>query len=463
MTMRVLAALSLLLLLVTGCEMGPGYVRPRVDMPFDWRFKDSGASVAANTLWWEQFHDTALCALIAEALARNIDVRIAFAREDEFLGAYWMTRASLLPEAGYSGSAARTRISPNAQLAPSQNPFNDFALGANASWQIDIWGKLRRASEAARADLLATGAARRAVTLTVIGSVAGAYVNLLDLDLQLDIAKRTAQSREDSYNLFKLQFDRGVISELELYQAESQWQQALSTIAPLKRDVARQENALSIILGRNPGPIDRIASIDSLILPAVPAGLPCSLLVHRPDIASAEEQLIAANARIGVARAYFLPAINLTGVFGWASTQLSNLLTGPSQAWNYSANISGLIFSGGAAAGLRKTAEAQKEQALLRYRQSILSALADVENALIDQKQAKSQLQTLQKQVEALRNVDRYAKLRYENGYTSYIEVLDAERSLFAAEVSLAQVKGQMFSAFIDLYTAMGGGWEIGR
>ena len=415
------------------------------------------------TFWWEQFHDTVLSALITEALDRNIDVRIAAAREEEFLGAYVTTRASLFPEAGYAASAGKTRVSPNAQLAPLQNPYSSFPLNVNASWQIDIWGKLRRASEAARADFLATSAAHRAVMLTVVASVAGSYVNLLDLDLQLDIAKRTAQSREDSYNLFKLQFERGVISELELCQAEAEWRQALSTIAPLEKDIDRQENALSIILGRNPGPIGRIVNIDKLTLPDVPARLPCSLLVHRPDIVSAEEQLVAANARIGVARAYFLPTIDLTGLFGWASTQLSNLLTGPSQAWNYSANISGLIFSGGAASGLRKTVEAEKEQALLRYRQSILSALTDVENALANQKQTKLELQTLQRQVDALRNVDHYARLRYANGYTSYIEVLDAERSLFAAEVSLAQVKGQVLLALIDLYTAMGGGWKVER
>lgn len=459
--MRALAAASLLALLLTGCEIGTPYVRPQTMFPAEWRFKDSSATSVADTAWWKQFHDTVLSALIAEALRNNTDVRIAEAREEEFLGAYWTTHASLFPVGGYAAQAGKTRVSPNAALPPPKNPTDNFLLGFNASWQIDVWGKLRRATEAARADYLATAAAHRAVALTLVAEVAAAYTNLLDLDLQLDIAQRTAKSREDSYNLFLLQFQRGIISELELYQAQSEWEQAQATIAPIKRDIARQENSLSIILGRVPGPIERGKTMDSLLLPAVPAGLPCSLLVHRPDIVSAEEELKAAHARVAVARAYFLPSIDLTGVFGWASTQLSNLLIAPSLAWNYSANLAGLFFSGGAGMGIRKTADAVQAQALLQYRQSILTALGDVETALVNQEQTRQEGLALQKQVDALRNADHFARLRYSNGYTSYIDVLDAERSLFAAEVALAQVQGQLVLSLIDLYTALGGGWHV--
>jgi multidrug efflux system outer membrane protein len=341
------------------------------------------------------------------------------------------------------------------------NPANDFQVFLNANWEIDLWGKLRRATEAARAGLLSTEEGRRTVILTLVTSVASAYVNLRDLDTQLEIAKRTAKSREESYNLFKIRFRGGVISELELNQVKSEYEQALSTIPLIEKTIAQQENVLSVLLGRNSGPIPRGKTINELALPAVPAGLPSDLLANRPDIRQAEEDLIAANARIGVAKSLYFPTISLTGLFGFASTDLSNLFSGPAKVWSFAAPLTAPIFTGGAIRGQVKSAEAVQQQALVRYQQFIQTAFREVEDALIDQKRSREQLEIQSQQVLTLRNYARIARLRFDNGYTSYIEVLDAERSLFNAELSQAQTKGVLFQALVNLYKAMGGGWVV--
>jgi multidrug efflux system outer membrane protein len=291
--------------------------------------------------------------------------------------------------------------------------------------------------------------------------VASAYVNLRDLDTQLEIARRTAKSRGESYDLFQLRFRGGVISELELSQVKSEYEQALSLIPFIEKTIAQQENALSVLLGRNPGPIPRGKTIDEFVLPAVPGGLPSDLLANRPDIRQAEQDLIAANARIGVARSLYFPTISLTGLFGFASTDLSNLFTGPARTWSWAAPLTAPVFTGGAIRGQVKSAEAVQQQALLRYQQFIQTAFGEVEDALIDQKRSREQLAIQAQQVESLRNYARFARLRFDNGYTSYIEVLDAERSLFNAELSQAQTKGVLFQALVNLYKAMGGGWVV--
>lgn len=342
-----------------------------------------------------------------------------------------------------------------------ENPADNFQAFLNAGWEIDLWGKLRRATEASRADLLSTEEVRRAVILTLVTSVANAYVNLRDLDRQLDIAKRTAKSREESYALFRKRFELGAISELEVYQVKSEYEQALATIPFLEKTIAQQENALSVLLGRNPGPISRGKTIDEFDLPAVPAGLPSDLLANRPDIRQVEQDLIAANARIGVARSLYFPTISLTGLFGWASADLSNLFSGPAKIWNFAAPLTAPIFTGGAIRGQVRSTEAVQQQALLRYQQSIQVAFREFEDALVDQKKSREQLEVQTRQVESLRNYARLARLRFDNGYTSYIEVLDAERGLFNAELAMAQTKGALFQALVDLYKTMGGGWVV--
>jgi outer membrane protein, multidrug efflux system len=461
-TMRYIVISSLLTLALFGCAMGPNYRRPSVETPPSWRFEEKQAREVANPRWWEQFEDPVLNDLIEAALKENKDVKMAAARVEEFRGRHVTTRAALFPQVGAGENAGRSRnsergLSPG--LSGVENPVDTYQVFINASWEIDLWGKLRRSTEAARADLLSTEEGRRAVILTLATSVANGYVILRDLDYQLDIARRTAGSREESYGLFQLRFRHGIISETELYQAKSEYEQALATLPALEKAIAQQENALSLLLGRNPGPVSRGKTIDELILPAVPAGLPSDLLANRPDIRQAEQDLIAANARIGVAKAAYFPSISLTGMFGRSSTDLANLFTGPAKVWSWAAPAALPIFAGGAIRGQVKSAEAVRQQALLRYQQSIQASFRDVEDALVDQRKSREQLEAQAQLLASLRNYGRLARLRFDNGYTSYIEVLDAERSLFNAELSMAQTKGGLFQALVSLYKAMGGGW----
>jgi multidrug efflux system outer membrane protein len=291
--------------------------------------------------------------------------------------------------------------------------------------------------------------------------VAGTYIDLRDLDKQLEIAKQTAKSREESYNIFKLRFEGGVISELELNQVKSEYEQALSTIPQFEKNIAQVENFLSTLLGRNPGGIARGKTIDQLTLPAVPAGLPSDILVNRPDIRQAEQNLIAANANIGVAKSLYFPTISLTGLFGWASNDLSDLFKGPAKTWSWAIPATMPIFTAGAISGQVKAAEAIQQQSILRYEQSIQTAFREVDDALIDQKKSREQIAAQGRQVDALRNYARIARLRYDNGYTSYIEVLDAERSLFNAELSYTQTQGVLFLSLVNLYKSTGGGWVV--
>jgi len=461
--MRNVIISSLLLLTLFGCMIGPNYQRPAVEIPPSWRFEEKEAREVANTAWWEQFDDPVLDELIQVALKENKDVKIAAARVEEFIGRYGTTRAALFPQVGGGAIASRSRITERGPtpLDGTKNPANNFQIFLNANWEIDLWGKLRRATEAARADLVGTEEGRRAVFLSLVAFVASAYVNLRDLDTQLEIAKRMAKSREDTYNLFKLRFQRGVISELELNQVKSEYEQALSTIPFIEKIIAQQENGLSALLGRNPGPIPRGKMIDDLLLTAVPAGLPSDLLVNRPDICQAEQDLIAANARIGVARSLYFPAISLTSMFGFESTDLSSLFSGPAKVWSFAAPLTAPLFTGGAIRGQVKSTEAVQKQFLLRYQQSIQTAFREVEDALIDQKRLREQLEIQAQRVITLRNYARIARLRFDNGYTSYIEALDAERSLFEAEFVQAETKGALFQALVNLYKAMGGGWIV--
>ena len=289
--------------------------------------------------------------------------------------------------------------------------------------------------------------------------MATSYVTLIDLDRQLEIAKSTAASRGEFYRIFKLRFDGGVVSQVELEQARSDYELALSTIPVIEKQIGQQENALSVLLGRNPGPIARDRAIDKLGLPQVPAGLPSELLERRPDLRQAEQLLIAANARIGVAKAQFFPSISLTALLGTASASLSGLFQGAAKTWAYAGTLGQPIFTGGSLVSQLLVTEARQKQALLEYQKAIQTAFREVSDALIDQAKTREQLAAQSRQVAALRDYARLARLRYENGYTSYLEVTDAETKLFNAELQYVQAQGQLFFALINVYKAMGGGW----
>ena len=460
---RAAVAALLLSLVFWGCAIGPDYRRPVVDSPSVWRVSEPEARDLADTAWWEQFGDPVLNDLIATALKENKDLRIAAARVEEYMGKYGTTRAALFPQVSATWLEQRKAGSRNVNPPVSYTtelPYNDYQTFLSASWEIDVWGRLRRATEAARADLLSTEEGRKAVMMTVVTAVAAAYMDLCQLDKQLEIAERTAKSRENSFELFKLRYDRGLISELELRQVESEYNLALATIPLIEKLIGQQENYLSVLLGHNPGPIPRGRSLDRLVLPGVPAGLPSQLLDRRPDIRAVEQNLVAANARIGVAKALYFPVISLTGTFGAESTELAKLFQGdPSKLWSIAGQATMPIFTAGAIAGQVTAAEAVKEQNLVRYQQVIQQAFREVNDALIDQNKSRKQLTIQKQQVEVLNSYASLATLRYENGYTSYLEVLDAERSLFNAQLAYAQTQATLFRALVNLYKSMGGGW----
>lgn len=458
------SALSLIALLTLGgCLLGPNYQRPAVDAPPAFRFAEAEAKDVVNTTWWVQFQDPVLNDLITIALAENKDVKIAAARVDQFLGQFQSTRSQLFPQVSALANAQRERVPVgSALLPPGVGPvINQYQATLSASWELDVFGKVRRQTESARASLLASEEGRRATILTLVAAVASSYVNLLSLDRQMEIAKATVASRADSVHVFQLRYSGGEVSQMELAQSQSEYESSLATIPQIELQIAQQEDALSILLGQNPQPILRGRGLDDLALPMVPAGLPSELLTRRPDLRQAEQDLIAANALIGAARALYFPSISLTGVFGTASGQFSSLFTGPARLWSYAGAVTVPIFTAGNIGGQVRQAEAQQQQALFAYQKAIQVAFQEVEDALVSLQKTRERLVVQGRQVEALRTYARLARLRYEGGYTSYIEVLDAERSLFNAQLSYAQAQGTVFASSVALYKAMGGGWVI--
>lgn len=458
------AAMAALALFFFGCAQGPDYRRPQVKTPDAWRFETEDARKAVNAAWWTGFGDPRIASLVEEAIGGNQDLAEAAARVEEYLGLLGVARADFYPQVGANAKAGQTRITERGQIpipGTIGNPAAGYGLGLTAGFELDVWGRIARENEAARAELLGAEWARRTVLITLAASVTSAYVTLLDLDEQLAIARRTVETRKNTLYLFETWHEAGTVSDLELWQARSLYEEAAATIPELELLIAREENALSVLLGRNPGPIVRGKDVADLSLPAVPAGLPSRLLEDRPDIRKAEEDLISANARIGVARARYFPEISLTGAFGFASKELSNLLTQPATAWSYAGQAAAPIFTAGAIAGNVRAAEARQQEALARYRKAILVAFREVEDSLVTLGKMREKLAIQDQQVQSLKNYGEAARLRYENGYTDYLEVLDAERSLFSAELLRVRTRNNMFQSLVALYKALGGGWEV--
>jgi multidrug efflux system outer membrane protein len=449
-------------LTLAGCMVGPDYKRPMVETPSSWRIAENTAQDLANTAWWRQLDDPVLNELIVTAISENKDLLIAAARVDQFAAQYGVVRADLYPQLGASAQFGQQQVTEKSgNSLPAGYNFitgNQQAV-LNASWEMDIWGRIRRSSEAARADLLASEEGRRGVILSLVSSVAVSYVNLRNLDKQLEISRQTTETRRNSYELFVLRYEAGIINEMELAQSRSEYEQALATIPQIQKSIALQENAINVLLGKNPGPVSRGKRFDDLKLPIIPEGLPSDLLERRPDIKQAEQNLIAANAQIGVAKAAYFPAISLTGFFGFASSDFSDLFTGSAKVWQYSAPITVPIFTAGKLSSQVKVSEALQQQYLNQYQKSIQTAFREVNDALADQNLTRKQLEAQKQRVSTLRTYADLARLRFDNGYASYIEVLDAERSLFDVELGYIQTQGTLFQAIINLYKAMGGGW----
>jgi len=451
----------LILFLLSGCMVGPNYHRPCLDIPNNWETSLSPTVSDVNLVWWEQFGDPTLNELIVIALNYNQDLRLATCRVDEFLGLYQITRADLFPRVDGESLYGRERVSES--LTPTgpgiKNPDNVYGILVSGRWELDLWGKLRRATEASIAELLASEEARQTVIQTLVSAVATTYIDILRLEEQLKISYNTAETRRKTLELFEKRFAAGVISKIDLSQIESEYQAALAAIPEFQRLIEQSEHALSVLTGQNPGRIPRLGTIQALQTPAIPENLPSDLLYQRPDIGEVEQRLIAANARIGVARAAYFPTISLTGEYGSASRELSDLFTGKALSWNYFVPVSVPIFTAGKIAGEVNAAEAVYCQLLAEYRQQILVAFQETEDALVAIKRNKEQLDALEKQVESLETYASLAKYRYDEGYASYLEVLDAERSLFNAQLEYSETWGNYYLGMVSLYKALGGGW----
>jgi outer membrane protein, multidrug efflux system len=460
--MRARAGIPLLCLALAACTVGPDYHRPDIESPGTFRFEPQQAAADADAEWWRHFGDPVLDALIAEALANNWNVRIAAANVEQAAGVLTTTRSPLFPQVGYSGVGGRTEFSSHAttDLASGiQNPTDVYQVLAGATWEIDLWGRIRRLTEAAQADLLATQEARRGVVLSLVATVATGYLQLRGLDEQLVMAERTQKAYAESLRVMELKFKYGRVSQMNVDQARARYQTAAAQIPRIRRDIAVLENGLSVLLGRSPGPIERGKSIFEITLPEVPAGVPSDLLQRRPDLLRAEQQLVAANAQIGAAQAQFFPTISLTGALGSASTELSDLFKGPAGTWSYAAQVAGPIFSGGAIYGQVEQAKAAQQAALYSYQLAIKNAFADVDNALVSRATLAEQVAAQEKLVEALRGYQHMAQLQYDVGRAPYATVLQAEEQLFPQELAWAASRADLCASLAGIYKAMGGGW----
>ena len=455
--MRMRLVIAACTALLTGCTVGPDYRRPDIAVPAGWRLSITEAAEISNVVWWDQFGDPVLSQQVRTALANNLDLKIATANVEQAYAQYGITRSQLFPQVNADASAARQK-----QFLPppfESAPFNTFSLDLSASYELDLWGRLRRATEAARASVLASEEGRRTVVMTLVSSVANAYIQLRALDQQLDIARRTVASRREVLHLQQLRFEEGVVPESDYRQAESQFRSAAAQLIDLERLIARQENLISGLLGENPHAVARGRSLDELAFPAVPAALPSSLLERRPDVRQAEQNLIAANADIGVARGAYFPSISLTGLFGVESTDLSNMFNGSSRVWSFGGALTQPIFNAGRIRNQVAQAEAFQRQMLYEYQRSIISAFEDVNDPLVARANFSGARAEQAANVEALRRFRDLAAVRYKEGVTIYLEIASAEDQLFNAELALTATQSQLFQSYASLYRSMGGGW----
>lgn len=452
--------------------VGPDYERPYVDTPESFHFETEEAKNTLDIAWWNQFEDPVLVSYIEEALANNKDVQIAAANIFNAIGVLIQTQAAVFPQIGYTAQVSRTRFSQTlgggggllpdmGDLGGFTNPQTTVQGVINGSWLVDLSGRIRRQVEAALANIEAANQARNQIILALVASVANTYIQLLGLDEQLAISVRTMEAYKEEVDYFTKQFDYGQASQLAVAQSETQYEIAVATIPQVKAQIVQVENALNILLGRNPGPITRGKTLRTLKLPDIPANLPSELLHQRPDIMQAEEELMAANALIGASVALYYPSINLTGYVGGASTQLSNLFVSPSSIWNYTATLTGPLLTWGAISGQVIQAESQTEAALVNYLRVIQNAFNDVETALFTHTMLKSRLEAEVRLVAASGEYVRLANLQYRSGYVPYFVVIQAQQQFFPSELSWASTKADLFASIVNIYAAMGGGWVL--
>ena len=447
-------------LFLAGCAFGPDYGRPETDLPKDFGVVQGQAQ--APERWWVLFQDPVLDKLVDEALAANRDLRAAAARIEQARGQAMAARAALTPDAGVEYDASRTRNSERSSfpMPPEFIESSSHRLVMRASWELDFWGKFRRASEAARADLAASEAGREAIRRSLVGDVVRGYFNLRALDRRLESLERTRMGREKSLELQKLRFDSGVVSELEYRQVESDLRAAQALVPVVRQQRGAQEGALAVLLGRSPRQIfaENVARGNAVLPPAVevPAGLPSDLLLRRPDLREAEGRLQAANARIGEARAAYFPTITLTGFFGGESTSLGDLFSGPARTWSIAGNLLQPLFAGGQIRGGVRTAEGRAAEATELYQKAIANAFREVRDAISAQTNLREAHAAQLERERSLARTSELARLRYDNGAVSLFEVLEAERQLTVARLDAIDAERDRRNAIVDLYLAMG-------
>lgn len=459
--MRKLCFVAIISLSLNACTLGPKYKRPAVQVPDTYRGSLSPAASESlgDAKWWTVFQDVQLQALIREALAQNYDLRIAASRVLQAQAALGITRADQFPTISGGASAtnerfSQTRITPAFETSPIQVNLALF-------WELDFWGKYRRATEAARADLLATEWGQKAVISSLVSSVATAYFQLLELASEMQISRRSLDSRKESLRLVEIRAKGGTTSLMDVRQSEQLVYTASAQIPDLERRIEQQENLISILLARNPGPINTGASlVDITFPPEVPPGLPSSLLGRRPDIQQAEQQLIAANARIGVAKTAYFPQITLTGLAGYQSPALSDLFSGPAGLWSVGGQLTQPIFTAGKIrSGVRLT-EAQQQEAVLTYQRLIQQAFREVSDSLIAYRKNREFREQQALLTNAAADATRLAQSRYQGGVTSYLEVLDSDSRYFDAQIGLSQAQLNERLSLVQIYNALGGGWQ---
>jgi multidrug efflux system outer membrane protein len=460
---RVLA-LSSAALTLAGCAVGPNYKRPTIDAPasFSGATNDVSTNSLADLPWWGVFQDPVLQDLIRVALTNNYDLRITLTRVDQALAIQTQARSQFLPQVGYAGEANRGKNEYLGLPVPNGGrTMNSFLAGFGAVWEIDLWGRVRRMNEAARANFMATQEGRRAVMVSLVSGVAAAYLELLELDDQLAIANRTRDSYERTLKLFSDQHAGGLASKLEVSRAELALRTVTATVPEIERQIALNENAINTLLGRNPGPVPRTSTLLAQQMPVeIPAGLPSSLLERRPDVRAAEQQVRVANAEIGVAVGDFFPRIGLTTFYGGTSTDLDKLLKSEANLWSAAATAAGPVFTGGRLTGRYRQTKAAREEARLRYQQTALTAFREVSDALISHRRFEEERAEQTQAVGAGREAVELATTRYQEGKASYYEVLEAQQQLFPAENTLSRIEVARRLAVVQLYKALGGGWE---
>ncbi len=448
----------LALSLITGCTLGPDYTRPDLDVPGAYVESAAGESLA-NMSWWSLFRDQQLQSLIRTALAENKDLGIALARISEAQANLGIVRADQFPFVDGVGLAGRGRQS--REIFPGADTNNNFLLGANLAFEVDLWGRLRRATESARAELLASEESYRNVTISLVANVASAYLLLRDYDQRLQISRNTLKTRQDSLTIMQARFDKGTVAELDVNQAEIEVAGAEVAVSAFERAVVQTENAIRILLGRNPGPVTRGERLDQQVFPPqVPAGLPSELLQRRPDVLSAEQQLAAQTARIGAAEALRFPSLSLTGFAGVESSDLSDLNSSDAGSWSINANIFAPIFNSGKLKANVEAEKARTEQLLLNYEATVQQSFREVEDALVAVRTLRDEHAAQVRRVTAAQNAARLSQARYDGGVVDYLEVLDSERTRFSAELDESETLQAYLNSIVRLYKALGGGWD---